>query len=211
MPPDTTLFYGHDPMCSWCWGFRPVLDRLIERLPEGINLVRLLGGLAPDTDEPMPNALRKQLEDTWRRIQERIPGTRFNFDFWTACQPRRSTWPACRAVIAARQCDPGQEATMIRAIQHAYYLEARNPSEDATLISLAREIGLDSAEFQRVFFARDAASILTEEMTTARAMGVQGFPSLRLMIDGRVWAIPVDYLDPTSMLDKIASVRGVRS
>ena len=25
--PSVTLYYIHDPMCSWCWAFRPVLDR----------------------------------------------------------------------------------------------------------------------------------------------------------------------------------------
>ena len=25
-----TLIYVHDPMCSWCWGFRPTFERLCE-------------------------------------------------------------------------------------------------------------------------------------------------------------------------------------
>ena len=33
---------------------------------------------------------------------------------------------------------------MISAIQHAYYLQARNPSNADTLIALAAEIGLDA-------------------------------------------------------------------
>jgi hypothetical protein len=50
----TTLVYVHDPMCSWCWGFDPVLRELVSSLPEGVAVRRLLGGLAPDSDEPMP-------------------------------------------------------------------------------------------------------------------------------------------------------------
>ncbi|MFT6977114.1 MAG: putative protein-disulfide isomerase, partial [Shewanella psychromarinicola] len=26
--PNTTLYYVHDPMCSWCWGYRPTWDTL---------------------------------------------------------------------------------------------------------------------------------------------------------------------------------------
>jgi protein-disulfide isomerase-like protein with CxxC motif len=54
-------------------------------------------------------------------------GTEFNFDFWTKCQPRRDTYKACRAVIAASQ--QNAEEAMIEAIQKAYYLRAMNPSE----------------------------------------------------------------------------------
>jgi putative protein-disulfide isomerase len=78
-------------MCSWCWGFRPALETLLAGLPPAIEVERLLGGLAPDSREPMPQSLREQLQQTWRRIQECIPGARFNFDFWTPGLPE--SWP----------------------------------------------------------------------------------------------------------------------
>ena len=53
----STLYYAHDPMCSWCWGFRPVWQSLRRQLPPAVRVVRLLGGLAPDNDEPMPEAM----------------------------------------------------------------------------------------------------------------------------------------------------------
>jgi putative protein-disulfide isomerase len=74
-------------MCSWCWGFRPTSDQLRANLPGHLKLEKILGGLAPDSDLPMPAELRDKLPDTWRRIQERL-GTEFNFDFWTVCEPR---------------------------------------------------------------------------------------------------------------------------
>ena len=110
----------------------------------------VLGGLAADTDEPMPEETRSFLQQTWHKIEQRIPGVHFNFDFWEKASPRRSTYPACRAVIAARQFGPEYEALMTAAIQRAYYQEARNPSDDSTLIELAAEIGLDADEFAGV-------------------------------------------------------------
>ena len=201
MPP--TLYYVHDPMCSWCWGFRPALDGLLAGLPEEIRVERLLGGLAPDSDEPMPDSMRAQLRETWRRIQSRIPGTRFNFDFWTVCAPRRSTWPACRAVIAVRRQEPAFDQAMTAAVQRAYYLEARNPSDRETLIALAGEIGADSDRFARDLDAEDTRQALAEEIARARGMGVDSFPSLVLGSAGIRWRIPVDYTDPAAMLETI--------
>ena len=87
----------------------------------------------------MAPQMREYLQQTWRRIQQRIPGSQFNFDFWTSCEPRRSTWPACRAVIAAREQGAENDERMTRAIQEAYYLRARNPSDEAVLVTLAGE------------------------------------------------------------------------
>ena len=140
------LLYFLDSMCSWCWAFRPALKVEECRLPASINLVRVLGGLAPDTDEPMPLALRDKLQDIWRTIQVKVPGTEFNFRYWDVCTPRRSTYRGCRAVIAAsQQGDYGP--AMIEAIQTAYYLKARNPSDRTTLIELAQDLGLDVEQF----------------------------------------------------------------
>ncbi|MFT5132007.1 MAG: putative protein-disulfide isomerase, partial [Gammaproteobacteria bacterium] len=95
------LYYFHDPMCSWCYAFHPTLLRLKTKLPDNIELRYVLGGLSPDEDELMPESMQLSIKDHWQRIQQVVPGTKFNFDFWNVCKPRRSTYPACRAVIAA--------------------------------------------------------------------------------------------------------------
>ncbi len=130
------LYYFHDPMCSWCWAFRPLWNEIVTGLPENVIAQRILGGLAPDTDQPMPLEMQTKLKGIWQKIQQVVPGTEFNFDFWEKCSPRRSTYQACRAVIAARNQDPANEEAMILAIQHAYYLEAKNPADLSTLIEL---------------------------------------------------------------------------
>ena len=48
---------------------------LQERLPGQVALRRLLGGLAADTSEPMPEVMRAYIQATWQRIEERVPGT----------------------------------------------------------------------------------------------------------------------------------------
>lgn len=202
MPASATLIYAHDPMCSWCWGFRPALAQLRSQLPEHVAFRALLGGLAADSDLPMPAPMQAQLQQTWQRIAKRIPGTRFNFDFWDACQPRRSTYPACRAVIAARLLEPRMEEAMVLAIQHAYYLEARNPSDSDTLIALAKELSLDPDAFQCLLRDQQVERILQQEIAQTQRLGLTSFPSLVLQTGpASFWPVAVDYNDPQAMLD----------
>lgn len=200
----TTLYYVHDPMCSWCWGFRETWQQVKKQLPAEIDVQYLLGGLAPDSNAPMPQELQSTLQATWRQIKQRIPGTTFNFDFWTDCQPRRSTFPACRAVIAARQQGAEFEEAMILAIQQAYYLHAQNPSDDATLIQLASDLQLEVDAFSTALNAQDTQLTLEQEMQQALNLGARGFPSLVLMQEGLPTVVAIDYNDPEKILEAIA-------
>ncbi|MCP4390302.1 MAG: DsbA family protein [Gammaproteobacteria bacterium] len=200
------LYYVHDPMCSWCWGFEPTRQKLFAALDGKMEIRRLVGGLAPDSDVPMPEPMRAMLQQTWQRIEQMIPGTRFNFDFWQKCHPRRSTYPSNRAVLAARAQVEEYDALMTARIQRAYYLEARNPSDNATLIELATDIGLETESFAGALVAAATQQQLTEEIEASRAMGIDSFPSLAVQKADRLFHIGLSYTDPEAMLEQIESI-----
>lgn len=195
-----TLYFYHDPMCSWCWGYRPVSDRLPARLHDSVKLVKIVGGLAPDSDAPMPAHLRERLPGTWHRIHDYL-GTEFNFDFWTDCKPRRSTYPACRAVLAAGKQDHYDEMT--DAIQRAYYLRAMNPSDLETLELLATELGIDAEKFSADIRSVEVEEDLQAQIDFARQSPIDGFPSLVMRVGEELVPVTRDYLDPQPTLDHI--------
>ena len=194
------LFYVHDPMCAWCWAYRPTFAKLQKLLPASISLQYLVGGLAPDTDEPMPVEQRQMIISYWQRI-ENLLGTEFNYDFWTQCQPRRSSYPACRAVLAAKQ--QNHEVAMIHALQEAYYLRALNPSDDVTHYQLAEELQLDTQQFAQDLHSDKLNALLLKELQFVRAIGVQGFPALVLQRRETYYPIPVDYQNEKNTLKAI--------
>jgi putative protein-disulfide isomerase len=198
-----TLYYFHDPMCSWCWAFRPRWQDIVAGLPDNVRSQRILGGLAPDTDQTMPIDMQAKLRSIWQKIQHTVPGTPFNFEFWEQCVPRRSTYAACRAVIAARRQNPGHEEKMILAIQQAYYLEARNPADKNTLIELASEIGLDGALFSAAMESPAVQEELSKEIEFTRRLEVKGFPTLLLGKEVVFTAIQYDYNDAKAVLHQI--------
>ena len=190
--PHSTLYHVHDPMCSWCWGYRRTWDTLRLLLPDGLAVVNVVGGLAPDTDEPMPAQQQQTIAGYWRDVIA-ATGAEFNFDFWTQCQPRRSTYPACRAVLAARM--QGGEQEMIDAIQRAYYLRAMNPSDCHTLIILAGELGLNDVQFAQDLKSSSIQSELEDEFSLRKSLGVYSFPSLVLEHKEALYPIEINYLD----------------
>ncbi len=200
------LYYLHDPMCSWCWGYRPVWQALQNALPAHIEVEYVAGGLAPDSDEPMPLAQQQMIQGHWQTIEEKL-GTVFNFDFWQKNVPRRSTYNACRAAIAADK--QGFQQAMIMAIQQAYYLRPLNPSDLDVLISLAKELNhQNNIRFELSSFIKDLSSDeinqeLNRQINLAKRLSQQGFPSLVLEINGVPQQIAVDYADYQHTLNAI--------
>ncbi|MBW8184892.1 DsbA family protein [Shewanella nanhaiensis] len=203
------LYYIYDPMCSWCWGYAPTWHKLKTALEEsGITVKYKLGGLAPDSDEPMPEEMQVFLEQTWHKISAQL-GTVFNYDFWQQCQPRRSTYPACRAALIAREHN--LEQAMLQGIQTAYYLEAKNPSDLETLTDIAISIGLDSTEFIKQMHSEKLNQKLMSEIASTRQLPIQGFPSLVLVHNNQVTPIQINYQNWQASYQDIISKSVMRS
>lgn len=201
------LFYIHDPMCSWCYAFNQSWTAVQQDLLRDIEIVYLVGGLAPDTTEPMPLSTQKMVQQAWQRIEQTVTGVHFNWDFWSHNTPIRATYPACRAVLVAKKQRADAEVEMIRAIQIAYYQQAKNPSLPETLQACAREIGLNVEIFIEDLKSPAIESELQHQIQRARSMDVYSYPSLRLVHNDTAFPIAIDYLDHRTMLDEIKTIK----
>lgn len=148
----------------------------------------------------MPLDTQGILQSTWKNIQQKL-GTEFNYDFWSKCQPRRSTYPACRACLVAR--DENLESEIYSAIQKAYYLEAKNPSDLDTLTECAAQVGMEPQRFQTAMAKTKASGQLESEIRQARKLGLNSFPSLAVVVNDKIEPINLDYLDHEPMLREI--------
>ena len=199
----TELIYVADPMCSWCWGFQPVLEKVLN-VAGDIPVQYVMGGLARDSDEPMSEENRHYIQGQWNLVTE-TTGANFNWDFWEACEPRRSTYPACRAVIAAGL--QGRTRAMFEAIQRAYYQEARNPSDASTLVKIAGEIGLNRECFASDIASESVEGALLDGFNIRRSINANQFPSLiaRSLADELTW-LTKGYVDSSEVLGRLDSV-----
>ena len=190
-------------MCSWCWAYKPTWQKILTKLPQSLNVEYLLGGLAPDNDNPMSPETRKLVMNNWRRIQETVPNTEFNYEFWSLNTPKRSTYIACRAVISARIQNPKFERAMIDAIQYAYYLKAQNPSEETVLFDLAENIGLNIQAFKKDLNSPRVNNSLLKEIEFSRLMPISGFPSLVLSKNDTLTQIRINYINANFTINQI--------
>lgn len=203
MSTSNKLYYVFDPMCSWCWGYKPVWQKITQALQDKIDIQYVVGGLAPDSDQPMPEEMQQQIASYWKKIEDFL-GTEFNYDFWSQNTPRRSTYPSCRAVMAARK--QGAEQPMLAAIQNAYYLQARNPSDNDVLIDLANDIGLDVTRFEADLMSEELNQQFMQELEFARSIGGNSFPSLFVATEQGIVELQVDYQSAETTIDQVEQI-----
>ena len=100
------MIYIADPMCSWCYGFRPVISALAARFGGKLPLRLMMGGLRAGNREPWAPPTRTMcapgLDARGRRH-----GPAFRYELFAREGFTYDTEPACRAVVACGACSRG--------------------------------------------------------------------------------------------------------
>ena len=178
------LWYFADPMCSWCWGFSPVIEALREAYHERMKIALVLGGLRHETT-PMTAAQRADILHHWHAVHERT-GQPFRFEGALPDGFVYDTDPACRAVATMGGLDPARIFPLFHAIQSAFYAEGRDVTQPGVLAELAAGLGVDAAAFSRAFDSDEARARTQAHFRQARQAGVRGFPALILQQDAQL-------------------------
>ena len=95
------LLYFADPMCSWCYGFLPVISALADEFQDSLSLRVVMGGLRAGNTQAMRPQDREYIRSAWTNVGE-ASGQPFDFSFFDRDTFVYDTEPACRAVVVTR-------------------------------------------------------------------------------------------------------------
>jgi putative protein-disulfide isomerase len=171
------LLYFADPMCSWCWGFAPVIEAVAARFGPSLPVRLILGGLRPGTTEPLIAAGKRSIREHWQHVQE-LAGQPFDFGFFEREGFVYDTEPPCRAVVAARRLRPGAALGFLDHLHGAFYSRNQDITDATTLAGLAADFGFDPAEFEAVFAAAATREETRADFALGKRIGIGGFPAL---------------------------------
>lgn len=178
------LLYVMDPLCSWCWGFAPVMDAIQAAHPD-LTLHMVAGGLRPGQREPLDAASRAALGEHWEAV-ESASGQPF---LRPADLPEGfvyNTEPPCRALVVGRQLDVTRVWALLKAIQQAFYAQALDVTQTALLVELAEQAGYDRRAFGESFDAEITRAAIAADFSWTRDLGIAGFPTLLAQRDGQL-------------------------
>ena len=171
------LIYFADPMCSWCYGFSPVIASIREDFGRALPIQLVMGGLRPGTDKPSTEAARAELKTHWGHVHE-ATGLPFDGAVLDKAGFLYDTDPAARAVVRVRRHDGEKALSFLRRLHHAFYAESMDVTDPHVLAALAADFGVEPEAFLADFDTDDLKHETWNDYAVAQRAGVTGFPTL---------------------------------
>jgi putative protein-disulfide isomerase len=194
--------YFADPMCSWCYGFSPVITELAQRFEGRLGLQVVTGGLRAGHTAPMRDEDKAYIRDAWTKVAA-ASGQAFDYSFLDRDSFVYDTEPACRAVVTARRLLPRLALPFMGRVAQAFYAENRDMTATGEIAEVAEEAGFDPEEFGETFFAADTRNETFRDFLAAQELGISGFPTLLAGSEEKGYALVTngyrpleDLLDP---------------
>lgn len=177
-PDMNQIIYFTDPMCSWCYGFAPVVDEIKLSFGHEVEITPIAGGYSPGTTEPMSQEYKDMLQGAWRKINE-VTGQPFDFSMQFAGEDFcYDTEPSSRAFTTVQQISPENDWNFLKAMQSAFYAENNDLTKDEVLADIAEAQGVDKEQFLKKFHSDEMKQLTLKGFASSQKMGVRGFPTL---------------------------------
>ncbi len=198
----TRLLYFADPMCSWSWGFAPVIERLVASAGDSLSVRPVMGGLAPGAFQPLSTPTKVEMRHHWEQARQQT-GQTFDFEFFEREGFIYDTEPACRAVVAVRKLRPQATLGYLARVHEAFFAEGANPTDLWVLRTLAAEQGVDRDQFAACMEELDTYEETRADFDMSRELGVAGFPTLLGLGGDRPRVICQGFMPLDGILDQL--------
>jgi putative protein-disulfide isomerase len=179
-PQDLHFLYVADPLCSWCYGFAPVIEHLSQHFAGRLGVRVVMGGLRAGNTKPMRAEDKAYIKDAWTRVAA-ASGQKFDHAFFEREGFVYDTEPACRAVVTVREwggAPPVPPLTFKAKISEAFYGHNRDVTDPDVIAAIAAEAGFDPTVFKARFLSDEIKNATFRDFLTSQEMGVRGFPML---------------------------------
>lgn len=192
--------YLFDPLCGWCYGAHPMIEKIADQ-PDLTLILAPVGLFAGEQARPMDAAFASYAWQNDQRIA-RLTGQPFSeayrSDVLGAAGTLFDSTPATLGLVAASIEAPERELAVLKAIQHARYVEGRQTSDIGVIAEILAEAQLPAAVEQ--VRQRDARLLeaYRQRVEHARAgmarFGAQGVPALLIGEGAQRRLLPGDIL-----------------
>jgi putative protein-disulfide isomerase len=197
------LLYVADPMCSWCWGFAPVIDTIDQSFDIPVRVV--VGGLRPgDRAEPL-DRVRAMLAHHWEQVAG-ASGQPFNVKALERTDWMYDTMGPDTAVVTMRSTAPDETLRFLATVQRAFYADVIDVTDPDVYGDLVAGFSVDPDAFVAAIASPEMHEATEKDFQEAQWMGVTGFPTLLLRDGATTVPVALGYAPYEQIADRINGI-----
>ena len=179
-----TLIYSYDPLCGWCFGFHPVMEKLSKRFGDQLNIEVLPGGLAIDENAESIGEGYNYIRSALVQVEERT-GVKFGDSFKRMAEQGTYYYdsePPCRVLNTIIQLAPEYSLEFAGVLQKSLFVDGKNLNEWSTFQDLIQEYPISPRKAEALYTSRELKKSTREKFQWARKNNASSFPTLLLNI-----------------------------
>ncbi len=179
-----TLIYVYDPLCGWCYGFHPVMEKLQKRFHDKLNLRVVPGGLAIDQNAQSIKEGYSYISDSLKQVENKT-GIKFGENFKLLADEGSyfyDSMPGCKAQNTINQLAPEFALDFAGKLQSAFFVDGMDLNDQSTFHSLIEKYPFEVSAFDAVYSSDEIVNATYSNFEWCKKNGATAFPALLLEI-----------------------------
>jgi len=179
-----TLIYAYDPLCGWCYGFHPLMEKLADRFGDDLDIEVIAGGLAIGDNAQTIAEGFDYIPRASKQV-ETVTGVSFGEPFYLIAEEGSYFYDSeasCIAQTVINELAPEHALTFAGMMQDAIFKFGKSLNEWETFSELFAELSVDISDAKKLFDSESIKQKTFRNFEWCREVGASAFPTLLLKI-----------------------------
>lgn len=184
-----------DPLCGWCYGNSTNTQKLFEKYKNLLDFEILPAGMWIDTNARKQSKQMAQFIKKHDIQVQQTTGTEFGKTYFEFIENENivldSEVPS-RAIVSVKKLWASQSIPFAIEVQKARYWYGKDLNSDETYVSICENLGLDKAEFLKIFHSETIKKETQETFALAQQYA-SSYPTLLTEKEGKLYILKQGY------------------
>lgn len=171
------LIYYLDPTNCFCWGFEPILKRLILEYGEYFNIILKIGGIIEEYD--LINQENKdftEIKNYWINYGN-MSGMSISGKIWDK-SPILTSIPTSKGFLASQRQGSNNSMAFLRRLMENLFIYDIDISDNINLFNIAKETDMFLEKFIFDYSDESTTNDLLNQLLDAKSIGVDLLPTI---------------------------------
>ncbi|MBC7914422.1 MAG: DsbA family protein [Pyrinomonadaceae bacterium] len=209
------IIYVFDALCSWCYGFSPVIKTLFETYQDKFEFEVISGGMILGDRAGPIGEVASYINSSYKNI-ESTTGIKFGKAFLTHLEKGAMRFSSEKPAIALsvfKSFQPERAVVFAHDLQQSIYFDGKDPNHNELYRYLAVNFGIDPDEFEKKLMFEEYHNAAYYDFALAKQLQVESYPAVLLQeSESKFYLLAKGYTDfetlglrITNILEEITS------